>query len=184
MDVGLRARQLDSAAGHLDRGLDQNAPREPSVSAMRRLEARDHARDGHGRRADQERLGRLAVPEEDVDRVHLPRPRPFEAETGCRHEEIGEPCRPVARAVDEHEAAGGGAREEALGDGGCERGCDAGVDGVSALLEHPRSRAGGERVAGGDGALHAGPPRPAVRSLRGRASSSPGGSRAMVTSSA
>ena len=81
-------------------------------------------------------------------------PRPARAEAGDGDEEVEQPVGPVARAVDEHEAAGARAGERALGHPGGERGGDAGVDGVAALGEHPRARLGGQRVPGGDRALH------------------------------
>src|SRR5262249_47260832 len=64
--------------------------------------------------------------------------------------------RPVARPVDEHEAAGPGPGERALGDPRDEGGRDAGVDGGPARGEHLRPRFGGEGVTCGDGASHAG----------------------------
>ncbi len=147
VDMGLGTRELDSGPGHLDRRREQDAPREAPVGSMRGLEPRDHPRHGHRRGTDQKRLGGLAVTEKDVDCVHLPRPGLFQAKARSRHEEIGEPRGAVVRAMDEHEAAGGGAREEALRDRACERGRDARVDGVPALLEHPRARARAQRVA-------------------------------------
>ena len=153
MQVRLRPRQLDPAARKLERRLEQARPGQRAVRAVRRLEAGRRARNRAGRRADPEDLGGVAV-EVDVDRLHVGRPRPARAEAGDGDEEVEQPVAPVARPVDEHEAARSRARERALGDPGGECGGDAGIDGVAALGEDPGARLGGQRVPGCDRALH------------------------------
>jgi len=69
-------------------------------------------------------------------------------------EEVREACGAVPGPVDEHEAAGAGAGERALGDRGGEGCRDAGVDRVSALGERAGAGLCGQWVAPGDGALH------------------------------
>ena len=89
--------QLDAAPRQLDRRREQLTPGEPPVGAVRRLEPGDRSRDGDARRADQERLRRLAVAAEaDVDRRHrAPAPAP-EPDPRRGDEEVGEPGGPVA----------------------------------------------------------------------------------------
>ena len=77
-----------------------------------------------------------------------------EAAAGDGDEEVEQARAAVVGAVHEHEAAAARAGERALGDPGGEAGRDAGVDGVSAGREHPRTGLGGHLVAGGYRASH------------------------------
>jgi hypothetical protein len=88
--------------------------------------------DGHGRRGE---AGRKSAP-------------------GDRDEEIERAVGAVAGAVDEHEPAAAGPGERALGHPRDEAGRDAGVDRVAALRERACACLDGQRMAGGDGALH------------------------------
>ena len=154
MHVRLRAGQLDTASRKLDRRREQLLPRQATVGAVRSLEPGDRARHGTRRRPDQERLGRRRLAEPDVDDLHLAALPPLETEPGGGDEEIREPRRAIARAVDQHEAARAGSRQRALG-GRSGEGCrDARVDRVSSLCERTRAGLRGERMAPGDGALH------------------------------
>ena len=104
---------------------------------------------------DEEALRRRRALEGNVDRVHLGvRPGgPPLARRG--DEEVEQPARAVLRPMDEHEAARSRPRERALRHPGCERGGDASVDGVAALLERPGAGLGGDLVPGGDRTPHA-----------------------------
>ncbi len=145
----LRARDLDAGPRQLDRGLEQDAPRQPAVCPVHGLEPLRRAGHGAGRLADPEHLSRLAVPAEgDIDRMHLGLGGRRTADSRRRDEEVRHPRRPPIRGNDEGEASGSRSRQRALGHPGGERGRHAGVDGVSALLEHPRAGGGGQQVAG------------------------------------
>ena len=153
VQVRLLTRQLEAVVSELDRRRDEPRPGQRSEGPMGFLEARSVPRDGARGRADVEDLRRLAV-EVDVDRFHLGGPaRPPEPRRG--DEEVQQPRRPVARAVDEHEAAPARARQRALDHPGGEAGRDAGVDRVPALGEHGGADLGGQRVPGGDRPAHA-----------------------------
>ena len=155
----LRARDLDAAPRQLDRGLEQDRPRQPAVGAMHGLETRRGAGHGTGGLADPEDLGGLAVAAEgDVDRVHLRLGGRRAADPGRRDEEVRHPRRPPVGRDDEREAAGPRAGQRALGHPGRERGGHAGVDRVAALLEHPGARGGGQRVTRGNSTPHEWPP--------------------------
>ena len=96
------------------------------------------------------RLGR----EHDVDRVHLGDLAAAQPEPGNGDEVVEDACRSVARAVQQHEAAGAGTSQRALGDPRDEGGRDAGVDRGPALGEDLRAGFGGEGMTCGDGASH------------------------------
>ena len=100
-----------------------------------------------------EDLGRAAA-EVDVDAVHVHDVTLLEAEPGNRDEEVVDPRRAVAGAVDEHESARAGAGERALGDPGDERRPDGSVHGVSARGEHVGACLCGQRVTGCDCPSH------------------------------
>ena len=99
---------------------------------------------------------RGAAAEVDVDAIHLGEVPLVEPEAGDGDEEVEDAGRAVACAVDEHESAGAGAGEWALGDPGDERRPDGRVDGVSSGGEHVRARLCGQRVPGCDCPSHAG----------------------------
>ncbi len=135
-------------------GCEELLPRQTSVGAVGGFEAGDGSGNGDRGRPDQERLGRRALAEPDVDRLHLPRSRAFEPEPGRGDEEVGETRRAVTRPMDEHEPAGGRARQEALADAAGEGRRHARVDGIPTLLEHPGACACREGMARGNHASH------------------------------
>ena len=151
----LRARQLDPVARELDapaRGARSTAagrtrggpPRGPRRRPGRRRT-----------RARSETAGSSSLSPKPTSTTCIsPATVAAQPEPGRGDEEVGEPRRAVARAVDEHEAARARAREEALGHRPqANAAADAGVDGVPALLEHPRAGLRGQRMARGDSAL-------------------------------
>ncbi len=115
---------------------------------MRLREARDEAGDGDRGLADMEGL-RPRVVEVDDHLLHLLGP------PGGNGEEAVEQRRLTLGGVHEQEPAAGGTRQRALGDGSRERGRDARVDRIAATLEHGGAGLGGQRMPGGDRALHA-----------------------------
>ncbi len=155
VEMRLRPRERNAAAGELDRGLQQLAPRQPSVGPVNRLEACSRARNGAGGLADPEDLRRVAVAAEpDVDRVHLRTPRHRSATPGRRDEKVRHPRRPPVRGGDQGEATRPRPGQRALGYPGGERGRHAGVGGVPALFEDPRPGPRAQGVTGGDCPLH------------------------------
>ena len=153
VEVRLRLRQLDAAAGELDRRLHQHPPRQPAERAVRHLQPDDHSGNGAGGGTDPEEL-RSRVREIDDHLVHRGPGRVVEADSGRGDEEIEDPRAPVAGGMDEHEPTAAGSRERALGDPGGERRSHARVDRVAALRERPRPRFGRQPVPGRDGSSH------------------------------
>ena len=145
MQEALRVGRVEPLRSELDRRLDELRPRHAPEAAVRILEPGDEARDGDRARADVVALGRVA--EVDGDVLDLAERLRGGGEEAVEHGRL---------AVDpgEEEAAAGGTGQRALGDSGGERGCDAGVDGVSALREHARAGLGGGAASGGDRSLH------------------------------
>ena len=155
VQVSLLARHLETAARQLDRGLEQLPPGQSAVPSVHRLEPQNRARDGAGGLADVEDLGRLAVAAEtDVDRLHLGSRRDGATESRGGDEEVRHPGGTAVGGKDEGETSRPRAGERALGHPGGKCSRDAGVDGVSTLLEDAGARRGGESVAGCHGALH------------------------------
>ncbi len=75
-----------------------------------------------------------------------PPPRPAAVLSRAVRRRSRDTVRPrLAGAVHEHEATAAGAGKRALGNPGHERRCDARVDGVPALCQHPGSRLGSQR---------------------------------------
>ena len=153
VQVRLLRRELDALAGERDRRLEQPAPGERPVALVRRLQPGDDAGNGARAFSDEIDLRRRAV-EVDVDRLHVRLRRLARALSGQRDEEVEQPIAPVARAVHEQKAAGRRPGQRALGDPGGEGRREAGVDGVSALLEDLGARLGGQPVPCCDRASH------------------------------
>jgi hypothetical protein len=151
---GLLGRDDDSGERVLAGGRDELGPGQAPVHAVGLREPRDRARNGDGGRPDPVRDQVVAV-ERDVDDGHGRRgeagrkPSPGDCD-----EEIERAVGAVAGAVDEHEPAAAGPGERALGHPRDEAGRDAGVDRVAALRERACACLDGQRMAGGDGALH------------------------------
>ena len=128
--------------------------REPCVAPVRLGQARDGA--GHGARggADPEELGRARV-ERDLDAHHLAaRLRPASPRPGTATKKSSRQSLPSRARCTSMKPPPPGPGQRALGHPGDGGGRDARVHGVAAFLEDPRPRLSGQRVAGGDGALH------------------------------
>ena len=142
------------SAARLDRGLDELRPRHAPEAAMRLLEAGDEP--GHGDRAFADVVALRRVAEVDREVLEL-----AERARRCGEEAVEQGHLPVDPA--EEEAAAGRAGQRALGHGRRERGRDARVDGVSALLEDVRAGFGGVAASGGNRSLHETQGKEAVR---------------------
>jgi hypothetical protein len=156
VQVGLGPIQLEAAAGELDRRLQQLGPWQPTVGPVQRFQACRGAGDGIRCLADPEDLSRVAVASEaDVDRVHGRAGGRRAATARCRDEEIGDPGGPPVAGNDQGEPAGAGPGQGAFRHPARKCGRHTGIDGVSALLEHPSTRLCGQPVPGRDRAIHA-----------------------------
>ncbi len=156
VEVDLRRIGRLYPPGELERRDEEALPGEPPSARLGLDEPGDESRDGDGRLADVEHLGRRPH-EVDLDLLHL-------ARVARRHgEEAVQERRRLPRLVEEGEAAAGGTGERALGDEGRERRGDGGVDRRAALAERPGSGIGRVSVSRRDSTAHAGERRTTVR---------------------
>jgi hypothetical protein len=155
MEKCLLRIKVDAVPSHLCGRRNQFRPRDAAVQTMRLAETGHDPRDAARGAADPEELERVLV-ERDFDLVHCGRLGSGRAAPGNRDEEVEQAIAPIRGPVDEHEPARPRSGQRALRHPGDEPGRDAGVDRVSALLENPRARLRGQRVAGGHCASHAG----------------------------
>ena len=154
--MGLRSVQLEAAVSELDRRLEKLGPWQAAVGTVQRLQACGGARDGTGGLADAEDLGGVAVATEaHVDRVHRGTCHDRPSLARRRNEEIGDPRGTTVTGHDESEAARARPGQRALGHPGGESGCYTGIDGISALRQHPCARLGGQPVTCRNRAIHA-----------------------------
>ena len=135
-------------------GVDELAPGQRPEAAVRLLEPARRARARRPTPGPMRKIWRRLAVERDVDGVHR---RGIGAAARHRDEEVEQPRRAVARAVDEHEAAA--ARRRSSSDSVTQRGeagGDRGVDRVAAFREHARADLGRDRVSRCDRSAHTG----------------------------
>jgi hypothetical protein len=150
-DVGLLGVDRRALPGELDRWLDQLGQRHRAEALQRLLEAGGGSGNPAGSRTYVERLHGLGI---EVDRYRNKLGTALDPVATRRRDEEVEQHR-LAAVVDHHEAARAEAGQRALDREGGEHRGNRGVDGVSTLAQHLRSRLGGEWMAGSDNPTHA-----------------------------